>query len=198
MLDSHVKNFVCSNCKKDSRDKEYFLQNNLQPIWFDNNGAVQWQVPMQLHALSLQEELLIKKSAPYIPVIHMYNGTLGLKGHCVVFERESNGDIFKFPRMESDTVCFNRQYVTKENVKEQRKMPLVVRRKNVMDALNILKVINKCYNDVFIDKMPKVQTERRQLELNQPIRDSDRSINQSHYHDAPISEITYSAVALAP
>ena len=198
MLDSHVRNFVCSNCKKDRRDRKYFLENNLQPIWFDNNGAVQWQVPMQLRGLSLQEELLIQKSAPYIPVIHMYNGTLGLKGHCVVFERESDGDIFKLPRMESDTVCFNRQYGTKESGKEQRQMPLVVRRKHVMDALNLLKVIHKCYDDVFIDKMPKVLTERRQLELNQSIRDSDRSINQSHCHDAPTSEITYSAVALAP
>ena len=195
MLDSHVKKFVCSNCKKNRYDKKYFLQNNLQPIWFDNNGTVQWQVPSQLRGLSLQEELLIQKSAPYIPVIHLYNGTLGLKGHCVVFERESNGDICKLPRTQSDTVCFNRQYGTKEGGKEQRQMPLVVRRKNVMDALNVLKVIHKCYDDVFIDKIPKDQTEVKHLQLNQSICDSDRSINQSHCHDAPTSKITYSTVA---
>ena len=109
MLDSPVDKFVCSNCKKDKRHKNYFLQKNLQPVWFDTNGSVQWMVPMQLRGLSLQEELLIQKSAPYIPVIHLYNGSLGLKGHCVVFECESNGDICKLPRAESDTVCFNRQ-----------------------------------------------------------------------------------------
>ena len=195
MLDSPVDKFVCSNCKKDRRHKNYFLQNNLQPVWFDNNGSVQWKVPIQLRGLSLQEELLIQKSAPFIPVIHLYNGSLGLKGHCVVFERESDGDICKLPRAESDTVCFNRQYGTKEGGKEQRQMPLVVRRKNVMDALNVLKEIHSCYNDVCIDKMPSTPTKGKQLEINPSIRDSNRSINQSHCHDEPTSDIAYSAIS---
>ena len=108
MLDSHVSKFVCTDCKKIRYNKKYFMQNNLQPIWFDSNGTIQWHVPSQLNGLSLQEELLIQKSAPYIPVIHLYNCSLGLKGHCVVFERESNGDICKLSRTKSDTVCFNR------------------------------------------------------------------------------------------
>ena len=198
MLDSHVSKFVCADCRKNRHNKKYFLQNNLQPIWFDNNGTVQWHVPSELNELSLQEELLIQKSAPYIPVIHLYNGSLGLKGHCVVFERESNGDICKLPRTKSDTVCFNRQYGTKESGKDQRQMPLVVRRKKVMDALHVLKTIHKCYDDIFIGEMPKNETDGKHLKLDQSIRDSDRSINQSHCHDAPTSEITYSAVAVAP
>ena len=131
-------------------------------------------------------------------MIHLYNGSLGLKGHCVVFKRESNSDICKLPRTKSDTVCFNRQYDTKENGNVQRQMPLVVRRKQVMDALHVLKTIHKCYDDIFIGEMPKDETDGKHLKLDQSIRDSDRSINQSHCHDAPTSEITYSAVAVAP
>ena len=74
-------------------------------------------------------------------------------------------------------------------------MPLVVRRKNVMNALNVLKEIHSCYDDVCIDKMPSTPTKGKQLEINPSIRDSNRSINQSHCHDEPTSDIAYSAIS---
>ena len=68
MLDYFIENFICSKCKVDKRTKTYFLENNYQPIWKDENNRVQYSVPKELKTLTLQEELVIQKTCYTYPL----------------------------------------------------------------------------------------------------------------------------------
>ena len=79
-----------SYCTKTRSTSESDLINkNFLPIWTDNNGNVRYDLPSELQDLSLTERLLIQKIAVLIPVVHMYQGQLGLNGHSVIVQERS-------------------------------------------------------------------------------------------------------------
>ena len=82
-------------------NQSHFLNANYQPIWYDDNNGIRWDVPVELSGLTTQEELVIQRNTPYVPIIHFYHGSLGLKGHCIVFEQELYGDINQLSQLQS-------------------------------------------------------------------------------------------------
>ena len=195
MVDSFQHNFKCSTCKSHKYTKNHFLKNNYQPIWIDENNQAQYHVPNELRGLSLHEELLIQKNAAYVPIIHVYNGSFGMKGHCIIFERESQGDINKLPRCESDTVCFYRQYGTKESGAEQKQMSLKVRRDIVMNALTLLKTIHRFYNNILIEEPEDKEVhDSVTITLQNTTQEHERNVSSSYCHEVNSTEIDYSSV----
>ncbi len=73
----------------------------LQPIWYkqaanatswedfklDKNGKIiaSYVIPNKLTSLTISEQLLIRKRAPFIPSVHLSNGLYALSGQCVAF-----------------------------------------------------------------------------------------------------------------
>ena len=194
-LDHFKENVKCPRCKRKNLNEQHFIQHNIQPIWYDENQNVQYHVPKQLTGLTIYEELLIQKASPYIPVINVYNGSLGLKGHCIVFERESQGDISKLPRCESEIVCFNRQYGTKECGHEMKQMTMTAKKTVVLNALTFLKTNNKVYYE--IDIVPPVAATIKgkvEFTLNDNVQHNEKSVSSSYCHDVGSTDITYSTV----
>ena len=195
MLDYFREDFICSKCKVDKRTKTYFLENNYQPIWKDENDRVQYSVPKELKTLTLQEELVIQKNSPYIPVVHVHHGSLGLKGHCIMFERKSEGDVSKLPRCVSDTVCFMRQYGSKSSGKDQKQMSVKVNKAAVITSLTTLKKIHKSYTDINIEEPPDKTQNVNVVTLDKSFCDNERNVSSAYCHDDITTDVTYSSVA---
>ena len=118
-----------------------------------------------------------------------------MKGHCIIFERESQGDINKLPRCKSDTVCFNRQYGTKESGAEQKQMSLKVRRDIVMNALTLLKTIHRFYKNILIkEPEDKEVHDSVTITLQNTTQEHERNVSSSYCHDVNSTEIDYSSV----
>jgi len=76
----------CKGCRK-NKDK-FTCQNHAFPIWYNDEGMPQWHVPEVLKRLTIAEQMLIQRLSPYIPVLHIRNGVMGLKGHVCSFPQE--------------------------------------------------------------------------------------------------------------
>ena len=194
MLDYSTEDFICSKCKVDKRTKDFFLENNYQPIWRDENNCVRYSVPKQLKTLTLQEELVIQKNSPYIPVVHVHHGSLGLKGHCIMFERKSEGDVSKLPRCTSDTVCFMRQYGSKSSGKDQRQMSVKVNKAAVITSLKTLKKIHRSYTDINIEEPPENNKNSNVVMLDKSLCENERNVSSAYCHDDLTTDVTYLSV----
>ena len=60
-------------------------QKKEDPIWIDENGQVQFELRNELKGLHLSEKLLVQHYAVLMPVVHIYKGSMGIKGHTVMF-----------------------------------------------------------------------------------------------------------------
>ena len=85
LVTNYKTDYVCNRCKTNKYNQSHFLNENYQPIWYDDNNGIRWDVPVELSGLTTQEELVIQRNTPYVPIIHLYQGSLGLKGHCIFF-----------------------------------------------------------------------------------------------------------------
>ena len=76
----------CKLCKKDK--EKFTCENQAFAIWYTEEGAPQWHVPEVLSRLTIAEQMLIQRLSPYVPVLHIRNGVMGLKGHVCSFPQE--------------------------------------------------------------------------------------------------------------
>ena len=91
----------CSACSKNAKfTRKYFLRQNMLPVWYDEEGNPQYHVPQELQNLTFGEKLLIQKNAVLIPVVHISNGRIGLKGHTVTFRKDVMRVSIALPRIE--------------------------------------------------------------------------------------------------
>ena len=60
------------------------------PIWHDDDGTPQYHVPPELSELTVAEVLLIQRVSPLVPIVHIRNGTMGLKGHVCSYQQDVN------------------------------------------------------------------------------------------------------------
>jgi hypothetical protein len=101
------------------------------------------------------EKLLIQKVSPFVPLEHIHNGIMGLKGHVCAFEQNLNEIVTVLPRLPSN-VSFVR--VIREMKSEIGASTLsttkayTVNRWNIMSALLWLKKYNVEYRDIFIQE----------------------------------------------
>jgi hypothetical protein len=81
--------YICTDCKQ--KNEDFFHKkgtNGLLPVWYNDTGEVQYELPVELQSLRLGEKLLIQRFSCFVPIVHIRNGIMGLKGHCCCFKRE--------------------------------------------------------------------------------------------------------------
>jgi hypothetical protein len=74
-------NFICADCQKEKNGLQPIL-----PIWYNENGDPQFQLPEELASLREAEKLLISLVSVYVPLHHLSMGQMGCKGHVCCFE----------------------------------------------------------------------------------------------------------------
>jgi hypothetical protein len=159
---SNSTDYICPQCK-DRNDPNYFLNNNLHPIWYakdsDGNDVLdrkgnripQFSIPRELKDLTYAEQLLIRRYAPIIPSIHLSNGVYGSKGHCVAFPQDITGVCDELPRRKEAVVTVIR-YIGNKDTSAVYPTLLKVNRNRVILALKWLKRHNPLYKNIRISE----------------------------------------------
>lgn len=113
------KNPVCDRCK--NKEPDYYIENNLHPVWYehdkdgniilDDKGKpfVHYDIPKELSDLTVPEQLLIRRYAPFIPSFHVRNGIFGIQGNCVSFAQDVTEACNVLPRLKDSIVTYIRQ-----------------------------------------------------------------------------------------
>ena len=154
----------CQKCKNDKiKDKSHYINQNRQPIWYefnadgtkvcDDNGVPipQYHIPEELSNLTMAEKLLIRRFCPFIPSVHLKNGTLGLKGHCICFPQDVNEVCNTLPQLKCQVVKYIREIGNGETSEHRFEM-LRVNRVRVLAALRWLQIHNSEYANINIDE----------------------------------------------
>jgi hypothetical protein len=63
-----------------------------------------YHVPNEVSCLQEGEKLLIQMVSPYVPFVHIKNGTLGIKGHVCSFPQRVNDVYTTLPRLPSSAI----------------------------------------------------------------------------------------------
>jgi hypothetical protein len=58
------------------------------PYLLDRHGTIHANVPGELNDLNFAEKQLIALASSHMPLIHLKNGALGSRGHCVSVEQK--------------------------------------------------------------------------------------------------------------
>ena len=84
------RNGICPRCADKRSSSNYTEDNAMIPIWIDDQGVERRDVPPELECLTIAEKLLIQRVSPLIPIHHIKNGKLGVKGHVCSFMQNSD------------------------------------------------------------------------------------------------------------
>ena len=109
------------------------------PAWIDDEGnRHHHEIPKELSELTMAEKLLIQRVSPLVPIVHIKNGTLGIKGHVYSFMQDVNEVATRLPRLPANVKAIKmiRTY-TGSDSKETSKT-YMVNQKRVMTALSWL------------------------------------------------------------
>ena len=138
---------ICNQCSRSRRTK-YHL-----PTWTNAVGEEIFEVPQELACLTLVEKLLIQKISPFVPLEHIYKGTMGLCGHVCAFQQNITGITTILPRLPSDISMVR----VVRQMKEEIGSPFAtgkayrVNKDRVIKALIWLKTYNSQYKDICIN-----------------------------------------------
>ena len=178
--------YVCSDCKQKS-DNVFFQKdsNRLLPVWFDESNNVHYELPEELRDLRLGEQLLIQRFSCFVPLVHIRNGMMGLKGHCCCFKQELADVCYCLPRSKVNAVKVIKA------MREANGQPITqsffIRRTKVMCALKWLKKYHKWYRedpDLVIDDSNldwmKGEEECELLDIH--VTEDCSSSNEDHPH----------------
>lgn len=129
------KDSVCTRCQYKKKNNKYDESNMMLPIWFDDDGNAQYEVPEELKCLTMAEILLIQRVAPLVPIVHIRNGTMGLKGHVCSFLQDVNSVATALPRLPSMVKAVKMVRTFKDATGEIQVRTYLVNRQRVMRAL---------------------------------------------------------------
>ncbi len=97
--------YYCSYC--DKKPNEFFVQqgcNRLLPVWYDDFGLCHYELPDELVGLRLGEKLLIQRYSCFVPIVHIKNGIMGIKGHCCCFKQDICDMANTLPRLKVNAI----------------------------------------------------------------------------------------------
>jgi hypothetical protein len=136
---------LCKSHKANLKDKT-----NTLPVWFDEEGICQFELPAELENLREAEKLLISMVSVYIPLQHLSKGQLGAHGHVCCFGQDIGEICMKLPRVPGnvEVIRIVRKFVLDGG--EVGVKTFSVRREVVLAALRWLKKNNKIYQDIEI------------------------------------------------
>jgi len=126
----------------------FFLKigcNKLLPVWYDTHGNVHFEVPPELKRSRIGEQLLIQRCSCYVPIVHICNGIMGLKGHCCCFRQGIAEIAYSLPRLRVEAIKIIKMCVDKQGLENVE--AFTVRRSVVINALLWLKTHHKWYRD---------------------------------------------------
>jgi hypothetical protein len=126
---------VCDRCTRKGTADSYNESNVMLPIWYDNEGTPQYHVPEELSCLTIAEVLLIQRVSPLVPIVHIRNGTMGIKGHVCSFRQDVSSVATSLPNLPErvKAVKMVRTYKDADGAMQLR--TYMVNRKRVMRAL---------------------------------------------------------------
>jgi hypothetical protein len=119
------------------------------PIWIDDDGTTRFDVPKELSELRIAEILLIQRVAPLVPLHHIRNGTLGIKGHVCSFVQDISEVATVLPRLPSNVkaVKMIRTYTGSDGKPTTK--TFVINRKRVLRALRWLIRYHRDYRTAY-------------------------------------------------
>lgn len=132
------KKSVCSRCSQKGTKDSYNESNVMLPIWYDDAGAAQYHVPDELSSLTIAEVLLIQRVSPLVPIVHIRNGTMGIKGHVCSFRQEINSIATSLPNLPERVKAVKMVRTYKDAEGSMQTRTYMVNRKRVMRALTWL------------------------------------------------------------
>jgi hypothetical protein len=91
---------ICDSCT-DNQIKNT-SDNRVIPYWIDKYGSRNVDVPQELRDLTFAEKKLIALASDHMALIHIKNGTLGSRGHCVSVEHNISELCLVLPRKPGD------------------------------------------------------------------------------------------------
>ena len=169
-LPASTKLILCAECTKkgylnNKKGKDHYKQSNLLPVWFERNSdgtfkldengekMSRYDVPEELKSLTMAEKLLIRRCAPFVPLVHIATGVTGMKGHCVCYPQDIKELCKELPNRKEEIVTF----IRKVGGHDTRRLTshidaFKVRKSKVLTALRWLKVHNIHYHDITISE----------------------------------------------
>ena len=91
---------LCDKCKP-LNDVDYYLKRGALPVWW-KDGVPMYRIPEELSCLTHAEKMLIQRVSPFVPLHHIRQGVLGIKGHVCAFEQDIGKFMNKLPRSPKD------------------------------------------------------------------------------------------------
>jgi hypothetical protein len=138
----------CSTCKRLGMDDFWkFNTDGILPVWYDDQGIVQFHVPPELQGLRLGEQLLIQRLSCFIPIVHLKHGIMGLHGNCVCFRQDISDICNVLPRSRVNAIKIIRSYSKKDEFGLQNIDTFIIRKDTVLRALRWLKKYHRWYRD---------------------------------------------------
>lgn len=149
------KSNICVSCKK-HKDPSYFLRNDGLPIWYangDKSTDPQFHLPQELQNLTLAEKMLIQRVSPFVPLHHVKNGIMGLKGHVCAFEQNIKDMAQTLPRPHAEIDILRVEQTIRSEIGSDvfKRKAFKVSRSKVITALFWLQTNNVEYMDINID-----------------------------------------------
>ena len=144
----------CSQCYNARRADMYFVTNHSIPVWYDDLGIPQFHIPEELQDLREAEKFLIQLASTFVPLQHVKNGTLGLKGHVCCFPQETKTFSKILPRFPMETEILRVVQRLRADIggEDTVQREFLVRRRKVLSALVWLKRYNHLYSDIIIEE----------------------------------------------
>jgi hypothetical protein len=105
------------------------------PYCLDGHGTIHMDVPRELSDLLFAEKQLIALASSHMLLIHLKNGTLGSRGHCVSVEQKISELFTTLPRKSGDLDLLNVRRLGRYSDNEVYEWVFKVRKDKVLAAL---------------------------------------------------------------
>ena len=140
---------ICPRCADKRSSSNYTEDNAMIPIWIDDQDVKHRDVPPELECLTIAEKLLIQRVSPLIPIHHIKNGTLGMKGHVCSFMQNIDELASSLPKLPKEVKAI-RMIRTHEGLDGlPATTTYMVNRRRVMNALYWLVRYHKDYKQAY-------------------------------------------------
>ena len=136
---------ICDSCTG-NRNKNT-CDNRVIPYWIDKFGSRHVEVPQELSDLTFAEKQLIALASAHMSLIHLKNGTLGSRGHCVSVEQKIRALFLVLPRKPGDLDFLKVMRSGSSSDHEVYERVFTVRRTKVLAALYWLVEHNVLYKE---------------------------------------------------
>jgi hypothetical protein len=136
---------ICGSCAHNPARNT--AQNRVIPYWLDRHGTIHTNVPGELKDLTFAEKQLIALASSHMSLIHLNNGTLGSRGHCVSVEQEISELFTTLQRKSGDLNILNVRRLGRSLDNEVYDGVFKVRKYKVLEALYWLVKHNVLYQE---------------------------------------------------